>query len=74
MQIYVLQNMIVVSAGIFNPDKSDKNAFLQHHFQRFLLNFAHGFCLVLVSIAAGEEESTLQFTVSRSVLPFPFKI
>ena len=51
--MYVLQNMIVASAGIFNPDKSDKNAFLQHHFQRFLLNFAHGFCLVPVSIVTG---------------------
>ena len=66
--------MIVASAGIFNPDKSDKNVLLQHHFQRFLLNFVHGFRLVLASIAAGEEESTLKFTFSPSVLPVPLKM
>ena len=46
--MYVLQNMIVASAGIFNLEKSDKNVFFQHHLHPFLFNFAHGFCLVLV--------------------------
>ena len=70
--MYVLQNMIVASAGIFNLEKSDKNVFLQHHLHPFLFNFAHGFCLVLVLIVTGEEY--IKYSVSLSVLPLPLKI
>ena len=66
--------VLIASACVFiYLDKNDKIVFLQHNFERFLLNFAHGFCLVPVSISTGEEESTLKFSFASSVLPLLLK-
>ena len=64
-----MQNMSVISVRLFNLDKKLKNVVLQHEFERFLFNIAHGIWLVPESIATGEKMSALKFSFSPSLLP-----